>query len=130
MGISGFSSDIRELLEAEGNGHYRAGLALRMYAYRVQQAIGQMAAALDGVDALVFTGTVGCRSFPMRQRIVDNLDYLGLAIDQSKNQRTIEPPPFKISALKGRQKPMYVITTDENHEIALSGLHYLKAYRS
>lgn len=122
LGVSGFSSDIRELLDAENNGHYRAGLALRMYVNRIQQAIGQMAASLGGVDALLFTGTVGCRSCPIRQRVVANLGFLGLAIDENKNHTIIEPAELKIISLPKRQKPIYVITTDENQEIAARAL--------
>ena len=126
LGVSGLTSDIRELLEAEAGGHYRAGLALRMYVHRVQQAIGQMVAALGGIDALVFTGTVGCRSFPVRQRIVDGLDYLGLAVDLAKNERAIEPTSLQNISPKSRHKPVFVITTDENYEIATRAASFIK----
>lgn len=126
-GISGFSSDIRELIAAEDAGDYRAGLALRMYAHRVRQAIGQMAASLDGVDTLVFTGTVGDRSFIMRKRIVDGLSHLGLAIDENKNQAVIEPSDMQIINLPKRKKHIYVITTDESREIALRAVALVEA---
>lgn len=118
MGISGFSDDIRTLVDAEAAGNYRASLALRMYVHKVQQAIGQMAATLDGVDSLIFTGTVGARSHIMRSRILENLGYLNLAVHETDNQKTYEPTlPTRISP-RTRQKVVYVITTEEAYEIS------------
>src|SRR3989344_1284746 len=71
LGVSNISSDIRILLRLERQSNHHAKLALDMYVYRVAQAIGQMAAALGGIDALVFTGTVGERSAPIRRRITE-----------------------------------------------------------
>lgn len=118
LGISGFSNDIRELLVAEEEGSYRAGLALNMFAYHVQQAIGRMAAVLDGADTLVFTGTVGARSVAMRERIANKLSYLNFAIKPDLNAAAYEPKtPTRINP-RTRQKNIYVITTDEAYEIA------------
>lgn len=118
LGISGFSDDIRTLVQAESEGNYRAGLALNIYAYSVQKAIGQMASVLNGADTLVFTGTVGARSAIMRSRITQNLDYLGFAIRAEKNDSAYEPRlPQKINP-RTRLKAVYVITTDEAYEIA------------
>lgn len=117
-GISGFSDDIRELLQAEASGNYRAKLALAVYVYNVQKAIGQMAAVLGGVDTLVFTGTVGARSAPIRNRVLEKLDFLGLASQPQKNEAVYEPSiPTKINP-RTRLKSVYVVTTDEAYEIA------------
>lgn len=90
LGVSGSSSDIRELLKQEETNE-RAKLALEMYVYRIRQAIAAMTAALGGIDALVFTGTVGERSAIMRERIISDLDFLGLQIDATKNADCNEP---------------------------------------
>ncbi|HUD03538.1 MAG TPA: hypothetical protein VMR51_02005 [Patescibacteria group bacterium] len=118
LGISGSSPDLRDLLEAETTGDYKAGLALRMYVNGAQQAIAKMAASLGGVDGLVFTGTVGDRSFILRQRIIENLSFMGLAVQDSINKRVIEPAKLIRISPRKRLRPVYVITTDEAHEIA------------
>ncbi|MEI6237895.1 MAG: hypothetical protein WCP03_04840, partial [Candidatus Saccharibacteria bacterium] len=90
-GISGISSDVRTLLNSEASGDYRAGLALRMFVYHIQRAIGSLAASMDGVDALVFTGTVGERSIIIRKRVVSGLSFLGFAINDELNDKITEP---------------------------------------
>jgi len=118
-GISGASSDIRELINFEAAGDYRAGLALRMFVYHIQQSIGSLAATMDGVDAIVFTGTVGERSFIIRKRILDKLLFLGFALDEGINAKTIEPRELARISPRTRQKPIYVLATDESKEIAM-----------
>lgn len=118
LGVSGISPDIRTLLKLERGGNHRAKAALDMYVYRVQQAIGKMAAALGGIDALVFTGTVGERSAPIRRRIVTHLMFLGLALDQKKNHDLPEPKnPVPISPASHPVR-VYVIPADECSVIA------------
>jgi acetate kinase len=108
LGISGTSSDIRELLKHESTNE-RAALALEMYVYHVRQAISAMAAALGGIDALVFAGTVGERSTIMRERIVAGLGFLGLQIDSAKNADCNEPEaPMQIS--KTDKTPSIIVT--------------------
>lgn len=118
LGISGTSPDLRDLLEAETKGDYRAKLAIQMFVYAAQQAIAKMAASLGGVDGLVFTGTVGDRSFILRARILKNLSFMGLAMQDSINNRVIEPAKLTRISPRKRLRPVYVITTDEAHEIA------------
>jgi len=129
FGISGFSNDIRELVDAEAKGHYRAKLALAMYVYKIQQAIGQMAAAMGGVDGLIFTGTVGDRSFIIRKRIIDRLEFLNLALQTDLNEHTVEPQIITRISPRTRQKPIYVISTDELHEISRRTISLIKAKR-
>lgn len=117
LGISGHSSDLRELLLQEQQNNYRAKLAIAMYAYKVQLFIGQMAAALGGIDALVFTGTVGERSSIIRNRICSKLGYLGFNINPQRNDVTVDAN--KVSAIQTEHsKPIYVVPCDEAHEIA------------
>jgi acetate kinase len=117
-GISGESSDIRELIEYESAGDYRAGLALRMFVYHIQQAIAALSASMNGIDGLVFTGTVGERSAIIRKRIINNLTYLGFSIDDGLNQKAYEPANFCRINPRTRNKLIYVIKTDEAAEIA------------
>ncbi len=85
IGVSGVSSDIRKLLTLE-HSQKRVKLALDMYVYKAQQAIGAMAVSMNGADALVFTGTVGLRSGIIRRRIVERLLHLGFMINPATNK--------------------------------------------
>jgi acetate kinase len=93
LGISGISSDMREILAASNNGDEparlaRAKLALEMYVHRLQSGIGSMIAVLGGVDALVFTAGIGENSPEVRAAVCDNLAFLGVNLDQEKNAQT------------------------------------------
>ncbi len=96
LGISGISSDMREVLAATKNGHERAKLALDIYVHRLQSGIGAMIAVLGGVDALVFTAGVGENSPEVRAAACDNFAFLGVRLDQEKNAQS--PPDADISA--------------------------------
>ena len=85
LGISGISSDMREVLAASKKGHERAKLALDMYVHRLQSGIGAMVAVLGGVDAVVFTAGVGENSPEVRAAVCDHLAFLGVRLDQGKN---------------------------------------------
>ena len=124
IGVSGTSDDIRQLLASEETGDERAKLALKLFVYRIQQAIGQMAASMGGVDALVFTATIGERSFIIRERILANLGYLGLQNDKAANDNTFEPKEITNVAI-ATSKPILVVATDESAEIALQTKEYL-----
>ncbi len=90
LGVSGFSSDMRELLDAACAGHKKARLAIDMYCQRVRQAIGRLTVTLGGIDALVFTAGVGEHSAEIRDSISKGLECIGLEIDQEVN-RTCQP---------------------------------------
>jgi len=117
LGVSGVSSDIRQLVLSEKNGNERAKLALDMFVYKIQQAIGQMASAMDGAGCLVFTGTVGERSDVIRKRVVKSLSYLNFMLDSGLNKNVYEPKD--IADIAGPDsKPILVVSTDESAEIA------------
>lgn len=117
LGVSGKSNDIRQLLELEKQGHQRSKLALDILVYRIQMAIGQLASSLDGVDQLVFTATVGERSDPIRQRVLEKLTYLGFDLDKAKNKATFEPREIVNLGTK-KSKPILVCATNESTAIA------------
>jgi acetate kinase len=87
VGISGLSSDMRDILAAINQGHKRAKLAFDIYVHRLQAAIGGMAAVLGGMDALVFTAGVGENSPEVRTAACSTLGFLGLKLDSNKNAR-------------------------------------------
>ncbi|NLX78012.1 MAG: acetate kinase [Clostridiaceae bacterium] len=87
LGISGISSDFRDLDEAADNGNERAELALEIFAYQVKKYIGAYAAAMSGIDALVFTAGIGENNSSLRKRVVTDLEFLGIEIDEEKNRQ-------------------------------------------
>lgn len=85
QGLSGISSDMRDLLEEEAEGADRARLALDVYCYRVRKYIGAYAAAMGGLDAIGFTGGVGQNSAEIRARCLEGLGFLGVEVDDDAN---------------------------------------------
>ena len=85
LGVSGVSSDFRDLEVAAAEGNERAQLALDIFAYKVTKRIGSAAAAMGGVDAVVFTAGVGENSATMRAKIMEGLEFLGFKMDPEKN---------------------------------------------
>jgi len=124
LGVSGSSNDIRQLISYEDNGDQRASLALKLFVYHIQLAIGQMAASMNGADCLVFTATVGERSQIIRHRILENLGYLGFDCDNNLNAQTFEPKTATYVNTES-SKPIIVISTDEAVEIARRAEQYL-----
>jgi acetate kinase len=84
FGLTG-TADMRAILEAEAAGEPDAALAVAVYLHRLRAGIAAMAAAAGGIDALVFTGGVGERAATIRQRAVDGLAFLGVAVDEAAN---------------------------------------------
>lgn len=100
LGISGVSSDMREIELAAEDGNEKAELALKMYDYRVKKYIGAYAAAMNGVDVIVFTGGIGENADITRKGIVGELNFMGVELDDEKN-----------NGLRGKEA---VISTDES----------------
>ena len=116
LGLSGKSSDVRDLLKLEQAGDKDSTLALEIYVNRLKKYIGAMSAVLGGLDLLVFAGTVGERSFVMRERICADLDFLGLTLNLEKNNQS-EGVAADISGESSRVKVL-VAKTDELGEMA------------
>lgn len=116
LGISGVSSDMRELLAACDAGHERAILAEKMYYYRIKKYIGAYAAALGGVDILLFTGGVGENQFECRAAVCEGLEYMGIEMNKELNAK-IRGTETIISAPESKVKVL-VIPTDEELLIA------------
>jgi len=85
LGVSGLSSDMRDIEEAAAKGHARAALALEVFCYRIRKYIGAYAAAMGGIDAIVFTAGIGENSPVVRERACRHLGFLGVELDEAKN---------------------------------------------
>ncbi|HZG51493.1 MAG TPA: acetate kinase [Pyrinomonadaceae bacterium] len=118
LGISGLTNDMRELLaEERESGDRRARLAIEIFCYRARKYIGAYLAALNGADAVVFTGGIGENSAEIRARICDGLQWLGLELDAERNAAHHGGLHGLISADSSRLA-VYVIPTDEELLIA------------
>lgn len=116
MGISGVSSDMREIEEEAEKGHGRAKIALDMFCYRVTKYIGGYAAAMGGVDAIVFTGGIGENSSTVRERVCKQLAFMGVDFDENRNNTG---PKERIITSENSRTVVGVIPTNEELVIAL-----------
>jgi acetate kinase len=115
-GLSGLTSDMRTLLEAEAKGDERAKTAVDVFCYRVKQYIGRYQAVLNGADAIVFTGGIGENSPDVRARACANLERIGITIDDARNREAIGRE-MRISA-DDSPTAVWAIPTDEELMIA------------
>ena len=115
LGISGVSSDFRDIGAAAEKGNKRAIAALELYAYRVAGYIGRYAAAMNGLDAVVFTAGIGENDITVREKVCEYLTYLGAEIDHEKNNT--RGKAVNISKA-GSKVALYVIPTNEELVIA------------
>ena len=116
LGLSGSSNDMRTLVEEAADGSKTAQLAFDVFCYRAAKAVGALAVALDGLDALVFTGGIGEKSVEVRADILGRLGVLGLAVDDAANAEHGEPTGGRVSA--GSSPVALVVPTDEELVIA------------
>ena len=117
LGVSGLTADMRELMaEVEESGDRRARLAIDIFCYRVKKYIGAYIAAMNGADAIVFTGGIGENASSIRARICDGLDWLGISVDEAKNQ-SLTGGEGRIDR-DGSRTQLWVIPTDEELLIA------------
>jgi len=114
IGISGESSDMREILIAVKEDHKRSKYAFEIFCYRIKKYLGAYAAAMGGLDAFVFTGGIGENSSEVRKEVCSNLDFLGIKIDDAKNQNSEE-----VISVDGGKVAVLKIPTDEELVIAL-----------
>lgn len=123
LGISELSSDSRDLEDAAAEGNKKAILAMEIFNYRVIKYIGAYAAAMDGVDAIVFTAGIGENNIDMRRDVCNHLSYLGVKIDEAANnvrgeERIISTPDSKVKVL--------IVPTNEELAIARETLALVK----
>lgn len=119
LGISGVSNDNRDVCEAAAAGNERAKLAIEIQNYQIIKYIGSYAAAMNGVDAIAFTGGIGENNYDIREAVCDNLTYLGLELDKAFNleHAHIKGNDYKIST-DASKVAVFAISTDEEMTIA------------
>ena len=118
LGVSGVSSDGREVNAAAKDGNDRARLALDILVYDIKKIIGSYVAAMNGVDVLVFTAGIGENDRELRRRVCNEMDFLGIAINEDVNANGPRGEELDISA-EGARVKTFVIPTDEEYMIAL-----------
>ncbi len=123
LGITGISSDMREIESANDEGNERAKLALDMYSYRIKKYVGAYAAAMGGCDIIVFTAGVGENQASMREDVCKNMEYMGIKLDVEKN-KTIRGEEAIISTPDSKVT-VCVIPTDEELMIATDTMNLL-----
>jgi acetate kinase len=117
LGLSELSNDCRELEIAAGQGHVGAKLALEIFCYRLAKHIASLVVPLGRLDALIFTGGIGENSVGVRQRVMEQLSFLGLKIDTEANPLRVRGQGGLISA--PGSTPALVVNTNEELMIAL-----------
>ena len=116
-GISGVSSDFRDLTAARDEGNKRAALALDMFSYACKKYVGAYAAAMNGVDCIVFTAGVGENMACVRSAICADMDYIGLCIDEEKN---LEKNNGAIRDITGEGSKVKVLVIPTNEEVVIA----------
>ena len=123
LGITGISSDMREIDAAAAKGDKKAALALKMYNYRIKKYIGAYAAAMGGVDIVVFTAGVGENQSSMRSEVCKGMEWMGIEIDEAVNSKTRGEE--KIISSADSKVTVVVIPTDEELMIAKDTMNLL-----
>ena len=113
LGLSGVSNDMRDLHAAVGEGNAAAKDAFEVFCYRIRKTVGAYAAAMEGLDAVIFTGGIGENDAAVRERSVAGLEFLGLELDPSKNAQSEGTISTSNSSVR-----LLVIPTDEERMIA------------
>lgn len=121
LGVSGVSNDMRVIVEQAQAGHQRCQLALEIFAYMTKKYIGAYAAAMGGINALVFTAGIGENSVVIREMICDGLEFLGVKLDLPKNAEAVGKE--MIISQPSTATSVLVVPTDEEKMIALDTLN-------
>jgi acetate kinase len=134
LGVSGVSSDMRTLLASDAP---RARLAIDLYTYRIRRELGSLAAALGGLDALVFTAGIGEHAAPIRAAVCRDAAWLGVTLDEAANARpgpagAIGPAGARRISAASSRVSVWVVPTDEagmiaRHTAAVLGLSAARA---
>ena len=125
LGISGISSDMRELESAFEKGNERAILAIEMLSYQIKKYVGAYSAAMGGLDAIVFTGGIGEYTPSVRERVVSGLEYLGVHFDNKLNYSAPRGVSFELTASDSKVK-VFIIPTNEELVIARETMELVK----
>ena len=121
LGVSGVSSDCRDIDAAEAEGNKRAALANQILVHNIKKIIGSYVAEMNGVDALVFTAGIGENNRKLRELVCRDMSYLGVAIDEDLNMNCARGETVELTA-PGAKVRTFVIPTNEEYMIALDTL--------
>ncbi|GAB4237773.1 MAG: acetate kinase [Chlamydiales bacterium] len=126
LGVSGISSDMVKVISAMDHDE-KARFAVDLFCYRIKKYIGAFTSVLEGVDALVFSGGIGENSPLIRERILQEVSWLGFSLDPEANTKAISLDSGQVARISKIDSPMnaYVIATDENASIAIQSLESL-----
>jgi acetate kinase len=124
LGLSGVSSDMREILRAADQGHQRALLALKAYCYRVRKYIGAYVASMGGLDLVIFTGGVGQGSAVVRALALQGLDCMGITLDDKRN-REARGDEISVISTDDSKVTVLIVPTDEERMMAREALRAL-----
>jgi acetate kinase len=122
LGLSGVSSDMREVSKAAGEGNHRASLALEAYCYRVRKYLGAYVAALGGLDAVIFTGGIGQGSAEVRALALAGLGCLGIALNEQRNREAHGFEGICRISADGSPATVLIVPTDEERMMAREAL--------
>lgn len=119
-GLSGISNDLRDIEQAAADGHDRARMAINVFAHRARKYVGAYAAAMGGIDAIVFTGGIGENSASMRERILQRLEFLGVQmdIDRNRSSQIASDEEFAVISEPHSRVDVIVVKTNEERMIA------------
>jgi len=120
LGLSGISNDLRDIEKAAADGNDRAQMAINVFAHRARKYVGSYAAAMGGVDAIVFTGGIGENSVSMRERILQRLEFLGVQLDLDRNRRSkiASDADYAVISEPHSRVDVIVVKTNEERMIA------------
>src|SRR6056297_2045673 len=116
LGVSGYASDMRDLIEEADNGDRRCQQAIDLFCYKIKQYIGSYIAAMNGVDAIIFTGGIGENAAPIREKIMADMDYAGVKLDLNKNK---DRGDSTLITKDDSKTEVHVIPTNEELVIAI-----------
>ncbi len=128
LGVTGISSDMREIEKAAREGNELALLALDMYSYRIKKYISSYTGVLGGLDVLVFTAGVGENAAGIRAKACEGLEFLGIEVDPEKNNNTSRHAAYSEISRDGAKVRILVIPTNEELVIARESERMVKAH--
>jgi acetate kinase len=115
VGISGESSDMREIEQAVSEGDKKATYAFNVFTYRIKKYIGAYASAMGGLDAVVFTGGIGENSVNVRRDVCDDMEFLGIKLDPELNQN-----PEGEAVISSKDSKIQVLRIPTNEELVIA----------
>jgi len=124
LGLSGVSSDMREVLQAADDGNHRALLALKTFCYRVRKYVGAYIASMGGIDALIFTGGIGQGSAVVRALALQGLDCMGITLDDARN-REARSDEITLISTDNSKVAVLLVPADEERMMAREALRTL-----